>query len=596
MATESSLHPSSSGGGVGVGNPIDTAEETITLFNQSSSSRLPSIPCCICGVLIHPNAANQCGSCLASQFDLKSVLQRGPGGGELLILQCRQCRRYKHTSTFYAHHDPESPQLLALCLKQIPALSPSSTHSNNTSDSYAMKLTDSSWIWTEPHSMRLKLRLTVQADVSSDSLRPITIQQRLPVEFRVKFEQCSDCQRSYTNRTWHALVQIRQKTTSRNGLLSLEQAMAKNANMRRNVLRLQTVKNGFDFYFMSFADAQSFVHDVGKITPMKTKQTSKLVSEDVRNNDAHLKHTIVCDLVPLNKNDLIAVGKGASSQGGCKLAGRMCLVERVTNGSIRLMDVSPSRRGCSSGGGVMDCMVDLHPEKYWKGEKHYRVLGESTRLTRFVVLDVELCENEHNYGGGHDFGDDDDDSDGNHNNNVEDELNVRPLYSGPRGSVSKYALAEIEVARESDFGVTDETMHCVSYLGNLLQTGDVVLGYDLLTSVMTGMEENEYIAKATMNSNFVQPDVVLVKKAKNVPENVEDTHSSNTTKVGGNRKKERHKSSGSKKREKRRLRKEGRKSKATEEAVVRMGFVDGGDEEENEDETGENVDTELGKD
>ena len=29
------------------------------------------IPCCLCGTLIIPNAANQCGSCLAQQFDLK---------------------------------------------------------------------------------------------------------------------------------------------------------------------------------------------------------------------------------------------------------------------------------------------------------------------------------------------------------------------------------------------------------------------------------------------------------------------------------------------------------------------------------------------
>jgi NMD protein affecting ribosome stability and mRNA decay len=33
------------------------------------------IPCCLCGTLITPNPANQCGTCLAQQFDLKASKQ-----------------------------------------------------------------------------------------------------------------------------------------------------------------------------------------------------------------------------------------------------------------------------------------------------------------------------------------------------------------------------------------------------------------------------------------------------------------------------------------------------------------------------------------
>ena len=29
------------------------------------------IPCCLCGTMIIPNGQNQCGACLAQQFDLK---------------------------------------------------------------------------------------------------------------------------------------------------------------------------------------------------------------------------------------------------------------------------------------------------------------------------------------------------------------------------------------------------------------------------------------------------------------------------------------------------------------------------------------------
>mmetsp|Transcript_26382 Transcript_26382/g.32533 ORF Transcript_26382/g.32533 Transcript_26382/m.32533 type:complete len:121 (-) Transcript_26382:1396-1758(-) len=107
------------------------------------------IPCCLCGTFILPNAANQCGACLAQQFDLKSVMQRGPSGGDIIVHQCRRCRRYEHTDTYYCHHEPESASLLSLCLKNIPALQNQNHLRGNGLSS--IHLIDSMWIWTEPH-------------------------------------------------------------------------------------------------------------------------------------------------------------------------------------------------------------------------------------------------------------------------------------------------------------------------------------------------------------------------------------------------------------------------------------------------------------
>jgi len=144
------------------------------------------IPCCVCGTMILPNAANQCSSCLAQDFDLKSILQRGPGGGDIVIHQCRQCRRFERNERVYEHLDIESPELLALCLKHIPALSAADPK---------LHLVDAMWIFTEPHSMRLKVRLTVRTEVQN-----VMIQQRVAVELIQKWKQCPDCNREYTNR------------------------------------------------------------------------------------------------------------------------------------------------------------------------------------------------------------------------------------------------------------------------------------------------------------------------------------------------------------------------------------------------------------
>lgn len=146
-----------------------------------------NIPCCICGTMIIPNAANQCSSCLAQDFDLKSILQRGPGGGDIIIHQCRQCRRFARNERLFEHLDIESPELLALCLKHIPALSASADPK--------LHLVDAMWIFTEPHSMRLKVRLTVRTEVQN-----VMIQQRVAVELILKWKQCPDCNREYTNR------------------------------------------------------------------------------------------------------------------------------------------------------------------------------------------------------------------------------------------------------------------------------------------------------------------------------------------------------------------------------------------------------------
>ena len=146
------------------------------------------IPCCLCGTMILPNPANQCQTCLAQEVDLQGLLQKGPSHSphDIAIHQCRQCRCFQVTEKVYKPMEMESPELLAVCLKKLPGLNNHHTK---------MKLIDAMWIWTEPHSMRLKLRLTVRATIHG-----VDVQQRVPVELKIQFQQCPECNREYTNR------------------------------------------------------------------------------------------------------------------------------------------------------------------------------------------------------------------------------------------------------------------------------------------------------------------------------------------------------------------------------------------------------------
>ena len=303
------------------------------------------------------------------------------------------------------------------------------------------------------------------------------------------------------------------------------------------MLSAETSRNGFDFYFMELNDAHSFAAFMTSVYPMKVSRAQKLVSEDFKNNTANIKYTTVCDMVHLNRHDLIVCDKRAAKE-GCsagRLNGRLCLVNKVS-GTLQLVDAAPPRSG------IEECMYDLHPEKYWKGEKHFRMIFSAKQLVRFVVMDVELCEEDSHYGGGNDD---------------------HPKYAG-QSDVNKYSLADVTVAREADFGRSDETFQCTTHLGNLLDIGDTVLGYDLVSSVLTGTDE--WSVNNSFNSSFNMPDVVLVKKVKGggVEGDVEEDKP-----AAGKLKKA--KSSGSKKRARRQVKEES-KEKELAATLGRMGF------------------------
>jgi len=445
----------------------------------------------------------------------------------------------------------ESHGLMGVCLKKIHALTTNQHHhgllsgGGSSSGSVGkLKLVDASWVWTEPHCMRLKVRVTVQANVLDDA---IAIRQRAMVEFFVRWKQCSDCNKEFTNNTWHSIVQVRQKrphvaegSVSR-GLMVLEMALAKAKHARRNILDLKTVQNGFDFYFSRLDKAQSFASFIAKAVPMRIKISSKLVSTDVKNNTANIKTTVVCDMVPICKDDLVVCDKRSKDGGAGTLCGKLALVTKVSS-VVHLMDACPTR-GCRR---IHDIQAELVPEKYWRNEKYYRIALTPKRMTRFIVLDVELCKSEKH----------EDDSE--------------TLYKGPQSGIDKYSLADVEVAREADFGVNDETYFVITHLGNLLNVGDYCLGYDLTASM-----NDEISDISSYNKGFEIPDVVLVRKIQGSTtsnEVVDESNYKNTTDVDLNEGKGKKAKSRKSKRRERRREKEEAKDKAYVDTIKRMGL------------------------
>lgn len=95
--------------------------------------------CCQCGIAMDSNPANMCVTCLRTHVD---ITQDIPKQG---ILQfCRNCERYLQPPFEWISCALESKELLGLCLRKLKALS-------------KVKLVDAGFIWTEPHSKRIKV-------------------------------------------------------------------------------------------------------------------------------------------------------------------------------------------------------------------------------------------------------------------------------------------------------------------------------------------------------------------------------------------------------------------------------------------------------
>lgn len=189
--------------GLGVGRawPRPVGRST---SNRQQSGPLPGSPtlcrsCCMCGVSILPNPANMCVNCIKGQVDITEGIQK-----QVNVLWCKGCGRYLQPPKHWMHAEPESKELLTYCIKRVRGLNKvnrgrsgveaqgawrgaagagdsrklRAAHGRAALQSTGgmrhpftqVKLVDASFIWTEPHSMRLKVKLTIQAEVLNGAI------------------------------------------------------------------------------------------------------------------------------------------------------------------------------------------------------------------------------------------------------------------------------------------------------------------------------------------------------------------------------------------------------------------------------------------
>ncbi|WBW70603.1 ribosome export adaptor Nmd3 [Schizosaccharomyces osmophilus] len=314
---------------------------------QPTASR---ILCCECGVPTEPNAAAMCMDCIKLKVDVTTGITR-----EGTINHCRECERYMQPPNHWILAPNESRELMAICLKKLRGLN-------------QVRLIDANFIWTEPHSRRLKLKLTVQKEAFTNTI----LQQAFQVEFVVNNTQCPDCARTYTPHIWRAVVQCRQKVLHKRTFLYLEQVILKN-RAHLVTVNIKETKDGIDFFFAQRAHATKMIEFLSSVVPIRFKTSEELISEDFKSNTANYKFTYSTEIVPICKEDLVCLPKPVAKAHGSIAQLVLCI---KVGPSLRFMDPLTLHT------------ADMLPASYWRSP--FPSLADLTELTEFIVADVDF--------------------------------------------------------------------------------------------------------------------------------------------------------------------------------------------------------------
>ncbi len=236
------------------------------------------ILCASCGTAIAPNAANMCLNCIRSDVDISEGIPK-----QATIHFCKGCDRYLSPPNIWVSAELESRELLAICLKKLKGLA-------------KVRLVDASFIWTEPHSRRVKVKLTIQKEVFASTI----LQQVFIVEYIVAGQYCDACTRVDAKLTWKAVCQIRQKVSHKRTFLWLEQIILKH-NAHKDTTNIQEFRDGLDFFYSHRNNCIKMVDFLSSIVPIKVKQSQELISSDIHAGTADFKFTYSVELIPICK-------------------------------------------------------------------------------------------------------------------------------------------------------------------------------------------------------------------------------------------------------------------------------------------------------
>ncbi|CAF97404.1 unnamed protein product [Tetraodon nigroviridis] len=286
--------------------------------------------------------------------------------------------------------------------------------------------------------------------VSLQVLNGAILQQVFVVEFVVQNQMCDDCHRVEAKDFWKAVVQVRQKTSHKKTFYYLEQLILKH-KLHSNALNIKEIHDGIDFYYGLKQHAQKMVDFLQCTVPCRSKASQRLISHDIHSNTYNYKSTFSVEIVPVCKDNVVCLSpRLAQSLGNM---GQVCVCVRVTS-TIHLIDPATLQ------------IAEVDGNTYWRNP--FNSLCNPRQLEEFIVMDIDIIRDQ-------------------------------KLGAGAGTRSSRHTLAEVWVQKTSEMD-TSQQYHCRTFLGHLLNIGDLVLGFDFANSNIN----DEHLNK--MNPHHI-PDV-----------------------------------------------------------------------------------------
>ena len=450
------------------------------------------IVCCLCSAVIDANPHGTCEACFRKSLSIKTSIPT-----EFEIVFCKECKRFLRPP--FVKIERESQDMMQLCLSRIKSYDKK------------VKIIDSNFIYTEPHSKIIKIKITLEKEIEKN-----IIIQSLVIDFKEKWLLCRDCQKLQTPHIWVSCVQIRQRVPHKKTMLYLEQVILHN-KMQKNALDFQETNDGFDFFFATKREGEIFSNWLATVVPAKITYHKKYVSLSTST------FTYLVDVANVAKYDLFLLDKESYTKlGGI---GPLLVCTRL---SSRTIFIDPRTFN----------HLYLDGNTFFKYK--FKSFCNSNQLTEFLILDVY---EEVDYKLGNNINNNNDKKKKknrkkkkNKNESDSEDENKNEEVSSIGGSSIISASTNYGKGKDEDKNANEEKerilkckktfIKCIrhnkeksngeviefkSYLGDKIKAGEIYLGYDL--HVLNLESENSLFLDSNKNK---LPDAILVRKKPTV--------------------------------------------------------------------------------
>ena len=463
----------------------------VSIIDRSSMMTYSKIVCCLCSAIIDANPRGTCEACFRKSLSIKTNIPT-----EFEIVVCKQCQRFLRPP--YVKIERESSDMMQLCLSRIKSYDKK------------VKIIDSNFIYTEPHSKLIKIKVTLEKEIEKN-----IITQNLVIDFKEKWLLCRDCQKVQTPHIWVSCVQIRQRVPHKKTMLYLEQIILHN-KMQKSALDFKESIDGFDFFFTTRRAGEVFSNWIATVVPSKITYHKKYVSLSTST------FTYLVDVANVAKYDLFLLDKDS-----CTKLGGIGPLLVCTRLSSRTIFIDPRTFN----------HLYLDGNTFFKYK--FKSFCNSNQLTEFFILDVyeevdykfgnKINNNENNNNKKKKKNKkhkDESDSDEEDNNIINEDgssvggsslMSISTNYekgtkdenkiNEEKEYVNKCRKTFIKCIRHNKEKSTGEVLEFKSHLADKIKPGEIYLGYDL--HVLNLDSENSAFLDANKNK---LPDVILVRK------------------------------------------------------------------------------------